>query len=371
MEAAEDTGTGALDGALMQTLLMDTELAMAATDAHGRMFVLTPALQELLGKPYQPIQEAAFAEHFELYEADGLTPVPPHEVPLARARRGQSVRDHVVVTRRPDGVVKHLRCNASPLRGADGSVQGAVVVVSDITTERVAMLQQDVLRDRLVATVTHELRTPLTTLLGHTELLDAMRAELPEDARRSLDAMLGAGQRLTHIVSSVSELVDLGKRCHVARVTGDLAAFVRRAVEEMQTIADERDIELVTTAPVRLSASFDPDRLGLALGALIENAVLYSPDGCPVRVEVAHSGDWLQVAVADLGSGISPDERARLVEPFERGSHLNQVVDGRGLGLAVAGTVARAHGGELLLVDNEPRGLRAVLTLDRYGDVVA
>jgi signal transduction histidine kinase len=72
-------------------------------------------------------------------------------------------------------------------------------------------------------------------------------------------------------------------------------------------------------------------------------------------------GAVAEVAISDNGPGIDDNERRRLIEPFERGSHPRQDVTGRGLGLAVAHTVASAHGGTLQLSTNRPRGLRATL----------
>ena len=55
------------------------------------------------------------------------------------------------------------------------------------------------------------------------------------------------------------------------------------------------------------------------------------------------------------------------MHPFERGTHANQPINSKGLGLAIARTVARAHGGELELTDREPHGLRATLVMPRFG----
>ena len=106
------------------------------------------------------------------------------------------------------------------------------------------------------------------------------------------------------------------------------------------------------------------------VSALLENAVTYAPPDSAVEVEVTAQGDYLDIAVRDAGTGIPPEERTRLVKPFERGDHDEfQPVNSKGLGLAVAHTVATAHGGELLLDACVPSGLCASLRVPRYGVV--
>jgi two-component system sensor histidine kinase TctE len=71
----------------------------------------------------------------------------------------------------------------------------------------------------------------------------------------------------------------------------------------------------------------------------------------------------VEITVSDLGPGIDEADRDRLVRPFERGAHPDQDVTGKGMGLAVAHTVAGAHGGALRLESNDPHGLRATLLI--------
>jgi signal transduction histidine kinase len=110
-----------------------------------------------------------------------------------------------------------------------------------------------------------------------------------------------------------------------------------------------------------------------ALANLVDNAIKYSEpsaaNGVPAEIDVraSLSGDRVQLVVADRGPGIAEGERPRVVERFVR-LEQSRSQPGSGLGLSLAAAVARLHGGELALEDNEP-GLKCIIALPRGGPV--
>jgi signal transduction histidine kinase len=136
-------------------------------------------------------------------------------------------------------------------------------------------------------------------------------------------------------------------------------------LEAHQRVARDRDVVVTLDLPPRLTALADRGLVARAVGALVENAVAHSTAGTNVTVRHARDEDTLQLVVEDDGPGIPPADRERLLEPFEVGSGAGGGVYGRGLGLALAATVAAAHGGRIELGDHEPHGLRATLSLPR------
>jgi signal transduction histidine kinase len=104
----------------------------------------------------------------------------------------------------------------------------------------------------------------------------------------------------------------------------------------------------------------DPLQLRIAVQNLIDNAIEHSASasGAPV-LSLVFTDIWLEIRVADLGTGISAQDRAAILNPFysRRGEFA------RGLGLAIVQRVAQQHGGELLIRDNRPQGTLMVLRL--------
>src|SRR5680860_1587180 len=112
----DQLGAGELSQLELTTLFGRTHLGLAACDASGEMTFLSPALQELLGQPFRPHAEAEQVERYHLSEGDGSTRLRAEEVPLARARLGETVTDAVICSRSNTGNLLYLLCNALPVR---------------------------------------------------------------------------------------------------------------------------------------------------------------------------------------------------------------------------------------------------------------
>lgn len=199
-----------LKGVPLHLALDNTGVGLVACDASGMMTLISPTLQELFDMVYEPVVEPFYVDRVELYERDGETPLCPEDVPLTRARGGEFVRDAVVTTRRSDGTLVHLKCNAVPLHDDEGCPDGAIALVQDVTAETDAALRAETMRTRLVEAINHEFRTPLAALLGHVELIHDhrdRRDDLDPDLARWLDAIERSGWRLRDLVEEVADLV--------------------------------------------------------------------------------------------------------------------------------------------------------------------
>jgi signal transduction histidine kinase len=344
------------------TLLAQTGLLVAASDAAGRIALLSPGMQELFELPFEPMPEDEISTRFWLFTPDGTVPLPTEDVPLVRAGRGEVVRDALIVSRPPTGCLLYLRCDASPLIGPDGRPNGAIVLVQDITGERAAQERQSELRERLLDTVNHQLRTPVTNLLGYAEMLDDLRDGITPEAQRAVDAVLGAARSLGTLLETVSALVDLERHTQLSKTSGDLTLVVQQVARAFSPLFDKNRVELRLEHPSTLPVVLDFAEVHRAVAELLKNAACYAPAGSVVRLHVrCDDGMAVLITVSDNGPGIDESEHDRIIEPFERGSHPNQEVTARGLGLAIAHTIASSHGGALQLSANRPQGLCASL----------
>ena len=206
-----DADLGTLDALRSLPLahaLRHTAVGVAACDRDGRLTLVTPVLQEILGRSFVPVTEDEYTITFDMIDDCGL-PLPTERIPLVRARHGEVVRDELVVVRRPDGTVVHLRCNASPMEDDSAELSGALVFVQDVTAEVAHRQRASDERRLLLERVHHEIRTPLTTLLGHAEMLHEANAELlPYRVQIALQAIDRAGERLRALLAELGESVD-------------------------------------------------------------------------------------------------------------------------------------------------------------------
>jgi signal transduction histidine kinase len=193
---------------------------------------------------------------------------------------------------------------------------------------------------QFIQDASHELRTPITVALGHAELVEraSREPERAEDARIVVDEL----QRLRRLADrllllATSEDPDFLSRSPV-RVEQLLAAILQRWAPI------GRRWRLDPSEPATVVG--DADRLGLALDALVENAVKHTGPDDEIRLGARRQGDVVAIVVADSGTGMPAD---RLEGIFERFARLDEArsrdLGGVGLGLAIVKAIAQAHGG--------------------------
>lgn len=202
-------------------------------------------------------------------------------------------------------------------------------------------------RTRMLRGISHDLRTPLTRMRLRTERV--AEAEL----RDALLADIGGIERL--LKESLTYLQDEHKRENVERA--DLAAVLQTICNEFSDVGHK----ITYRGPNRLAVIFRPLAMSRAVTNLCENAVKFGHD---VVVELNSDSDAITIDVVDNGPGISELDRNRVLEPFYKvdpargGTH-----SGFGLGLSIVSEIIQGHRGKLELLDRQPTGLIARLTM--------
>jgi signal transduction histidine kinase len=204
-------------------------------------------------------------------------------------------------------------------------------------------------RTRMLAAIGHDLRTPITRL--------RLRAEFMPNAGEQRRMLADLDHMEALVRAALIHLQD-GKTVG-GLVPTDLPSL-------LQTVSDQfcdLESEVAYSGPQSAVVRLNPHEFQRAVSNLVENAVRYgeSPRICLVQ---STTGD-LEVRVEDSGPGISDGQKATMLEPFTRGDTARTMneFEGFGLGLAIAQSIAEAHGGRLDLRDHVPRGLSAVIVL--------
>lgn len=204
-------------------------------------------------------------------------------------------------------------------------------------------------RTQTLAAVSHDLKTPLTRLRLRAQFVT------DEDLRRTIEGDLDEMERM--IESTLTFL------------RGDAIAEESRIVDIatiLETVSDQltdSGHEVVLTGLSHASIRCKPLAIKRALSNLIENAVKY---GGRARVDLAERGDEIVITIADDGPGIPEDEQERVFDPFYRlEASRSFETGGTGLGLTIARTAMRAHGGDIQLHNRNPSGLCATVTLPK------
>jgi signal transduction histidine kinase len=143
---------------------------------------------------------------------------------------------------------------------------------------------------------------------------------------------------------------------------GDAAELIRRCIRRYARLWPDRTISFLEREDVG-DVRIDPELIGLAISQLIENACRYSWPDTHVRVELGNQGDMAGITVRNAGPPIENAERERIFERFYRGADARRGTPGSGLGLYVARKIARAHEGDLMLLDGETEEVCFLLTV--------
>lgn len=229
-----------------------------------------------------------------------------------------------------------------------------VLLLADDRTE--ARRLDEVRRD-FIANISHELKTPIASVSLLAEALDHA-ADEPERVRRFADRLAVESTRLGHITSEVIELSRLQARDALRRdELLDVDRIVAAAVDQNRVVAAAKGIEVRLRAKSKAKVYGDEALMVVAVHNLIANALAYSSEGGRVGVGVTVDDDAVEIAVADQGIGIAPEDQDRVFERFYRVDQArSRNTGGSGLGLSIVKHTVQNHGGDVRVWSQPGRG---------------
>jgi len=212
---------------------------------------------------------------------------------------------------------------------------------------------------RFASDVSHELRSPLTALTAAVEVLDGRRDDLPPRSQQALDVVVSQTRRFDQMVLDLLELSRLDAGAADLLIEPIAVGNVMRRVAARY---GAEDVPIDVQPPFdSVGVPLDKRRLERILANLIGNAEQHGGGAVRIAAERGPRG-FLRIVVEDKGSGVAPEERARIFERFARGSAARHRV-GTGLGLALVAEHAQLHGGRAWVEDRPGGGARFVVEL--------
>jgi signal transduction histidine kinase len=217
-------------------------------------------------------------------------------------------------------------------------------------------------KSQFVSSMSHELRTPLNAIIGLTEMMVKNAARFgTEKAQEPLQRVNRAG---THLLGLINQVLDLSKieagKLELNPQTVQLAPLINDVIGTAGQLAEQNKNRLVVDAQENLGAlTVDPMRLRQILLNLLSNACKFTKEG-EVRLRarrVTDGRDWIELAVADTGIGMTPEQQAKLFEEFSQADATTaQKFGGTGLGLALSRKLARMMGGDVTVTSEPGKG---------------
>ena len=234
------------------------------------------------------------------------------------------------------------------------SARAAIAIDRSLAYEQVVRLTQ--LQRDFVALAAHELRTPATTVYGLAATL-AQRDLPPEQAAELQQTLHEQAERMSRLVE---QLLDMSRLDAASIRVSPEEIQLRTELERIvQASAHGRENDIEIDAPAQTVVA-DRGVLERVVGNLLTNALRYGAP--PIRIAAHQDDTHLRLSVQDNGAGIDPNFVPNLFDRFQRSDKARQSGTGAGLGLSIARLYARAHGGDLVYMPDEP-GARFDLVL--------
>ena len=217
-------------------------------------------------------------------------------------------------------------------------------------------------KSEFLASMSHELRTPLNAIIGLTEMLVANAPRFGTDkAQEPLRRVNAAG---THLLGLINEVLDLSKieagKLELNPEPVNLARLIDEVIGTAGQLAEKNQNRLIVEAQEDLGAlNADSMRLKQILLNLLSNACKFTKAGeVALRVrKVADGRDWVELAVADTGIGLTAEQQAKLFQEFTQADSLTaRRYGGTGLGLALSRKLARMMGGDVTVTSEPGKG---------------
>jgi PAS domain S-box-containing protein len=342
-----------------EAILRSVGEAIVMTDLRMQIQYVNDALTALTGYT----AEESLGQPIQFLMAEPV----PEQVRQARLRaaaRGETWQGEAV-GRRKDGRTFDVALTIAPMHDAAGNLVGYVSSHRDIS-QRKALERA---RSQFMVNVSHQLRTPAANLRLYAQLLRiGLQSERAGDYLQILERESIRLSQLIHDILEMTEL-DSGQAVMTWQPVS-LSTVVGDAVTRYKSQAETSGVTLeARPMPADLpTVKGDLGRLTQALGELVENAVIFTPDGGQVTIEVgtaeAEGYYWVTITVRDTGPGIPPEERAQVFDRFFRGSLVaSGVIPGSGLGLSIAQEIVHAHGGRLTVESKVGQGSTFTLWL--------
>jgi signal transduction histidine kinase len=217
-------------------------------------------------------------------------------------------------------------------------------------------------KSQFLASMSHELRTPLNAIIGLTEMMVTNATRFgTEKALEPLRRVNAAG---THLLSLINEVLDLSKieagKLELNPEPLNLARLIDEVIGTAGQLAEKNQNRLIVEAQENLGAlNADPMRLKQILLNLLSNACKFTKEGeVALRVrKVADGREWVELAVADTGIGLTAEQQAKLFQEFTQADSLTaRRYGGTGLGLALSRKLARMMGGDVTVTSEPGKG---------------
>jgi len=323
----------------LQTVLANMADGVMMADVEGKIVLANQATEKLFNFQEKDVINKPLIEVVHDHEADEILKL------CLRTSQTQTGQFESVTSKR------FIRAIAIPI--VDDRLTGALLLFQDLTE----LKGLQTMRRELVGNISHELRTPIA---GIKAMVETLREGAIDDKEATIDFLTridGEVDRLTQMVSELTELsrIETGKS-ELRMAPVNLNLLVEEVLAQLNTLAQRQQV-IITTDPATdiPIVRADKDRIRQTITNLVHNAIKFNHLGGKVTVSTRADEESVIVSVYDTGIGISKEDLPHVFERFYKADKARPR-GGSGLGLAIAKQTVQAHGGSIWAQSEEGKG---------------
>ncbi|NJP06129.1 MAG: GAF domain-containing protein [Chloroflexaceae bacterium] len=351
-------------------------------DRKGQLILANEAAMEMLSLDVLPFEQTLgeMVDFYDIRDLEGQ-PISVEQLPFSMALSGDVFHDYRLIFHANSINNRVLSFSGAPARSPSDDIEGAVVIMRDITASQ----KLERAKDEFLAVAAHELRSPLAAVRSYAEMLlrrERQRTEADSLDRRGLTIL---SQQVNHMLRMVDNLLDMSRLeagqidLQLQRI--NLVALANQVIDQQQHAVGSHELVLNIEEP-EIWVICDSLRIRQVMTNLLSNGIKYSPADTRVtlRIGIIDQVDTHQdmssdlsseaqpthsviVSVHDMGNGINPEEQARLFQRFYRTRPRGRRIEGLGLGLYLSRQFILMHGGQIWVESNEGQGSTFAFTL--------
>ena len=226
----------------------------------------------------------------------------------------------------------------------------------------------DIAKDEFLAMITHELKTPLVPIQGYSDLL--LSENLGPLTDKQKDRLTIIKSSATSLLDIISDLLDAQKlelgQLKIEKKSSSIKNTVEKAVEAMQTAADEKEVKITVNCP-DVVLLHDSERIGQVLTNLLKNSLTAVKEKAgAIQINVGDYPSEVKISVKDNGIGIPDDKQKDLFKKFYQvDASLTREIGGSGLGLSICKGIVEFHGGKIGVQSTPDIGTTFTFTISK------
>lgn len=294
---------------------------------------------------------------------------------ISSLTENQDIANKEAIIKNPIDQSISLNMMIIPMKSSLGTtLKDFIIIFEDLTLKKeVSELHRiNEIKNNFISMVSHELKTPLTSIKGAIHLLTSSLSDsLPEQIKELIKIVSTNTERLIKLVRDMLDVSNIeNQTLYLMKRSDDLKQIILNVISEYSDRLEKKNLGTYFDykTPIR-EVPMDSERIKSVIHDLVDNAYKYTDKGGSIYITVWDEEGKIKISVKDTGIGVDPGFAEKIFDKFFQVENtITRSIGGAGLGLFLARTLLRLHGGDIVVNQNYINGAEFIVTLPIIAD---